>query len=114
MNDAIIAAYEALLHNAESNVFTVKKIIAAVKAADAKSVSVTVRRGDKEATFKYEACHLTQDCGSKYNAWNADAQGRRELERLFGRSDDDFFPHEIVRITYGRNTLYEAVENGKA
>lgn len=33
--------------------------------------------------------------------------GRREFERLFGRNAD-YSPEDVVRITYGRNMIYEA------
>jgi hypothetical protein len=112
MNDAVTAAYAKMLASKDTNVFIVKKIMTAVKAADAKTVTVTMRREDKEFAFKYEARSLEYDCGRKYNSWNADAAGRRELERGLGRGDNDFYPQEIVRIAYGRNTLYEVVKHG--
>lgn len=36
------------------------------------------------------------------------APDRREFERLFGKGAD-YTPEDVVRITYGRNTIYEAL-----
>jgi len=106
--DALAKAYAELTANPQSNIHTINKICKALATADAKMVTVTIRRGETELTFKYEVYRLKQDPENKYCKYGADAQGRRELENAFEQGDTDFTPQEIIRITYGRNTLYEA------
>ncbi len=107
-NDALLAAYEALVENPENPIHIVKKIMDAMNATCAKTVNVTIRKDGEEFTFKTEAGELRRDCTSHYSSWNMVAADRRAFEKRFGRSAD-YTPEEIVRITYARNVLYEAV-----
>lgn len=114
-SDALTAEYQKILSNPQDNIHTINRIRQSIMGiADAKMVTIIMRRGDKEISLKYPADKLLDDCGHKYNTWWADASGRRELERIFGRSNDEFTPHEVIRITYGRNTIYtsEVKNNG--
>lgn len=106
-NDAVLKEYRAILADTGNPVHLIKKISAAMAATSAKTVNVTIRKNEKEFTFKTEAFSLRGDCGSHYNSWSIVAADRRKFEELFGRSAD-YTPEEILRITYARNVLYEA------
>jgi len=108
--DALAAAYAVIISDPKNNAHIVRKIIRAAKSVDAQKLTVTMRRGEHELTFKMDAGVLQWDCGRSYSSWRMDAQGRRDLERLFGRGNTDLKPHEIVRITYNRAAIYEATQ----
>ena len=105
-NDALRDAYDALLQDEDSPIHRMKAITDAVRDSGAKMVTVTVQRPEGELTFKAAAESLTghRNCYSNYNI---PAQDRREFERMFGKYAD-YHAEEITRITYGRNTIYEA------
>lgn len=79
----------------------------AVAFTGAKTVTVTIRKDGQDFTFKTEACVLRRDCTNTYGTWYIAAADRREFEKRFGRGAE-YAPQEIMRITYGRKTLYEA------
>lgn len=108
-NDAKLAEYQALLEDTENPVYTVKKIMAAMNNSSAKTVNVTINKDGEEFTFKTEAHELRRDCTSYYNSWNMVAADRRKFEKRFGRHAE-YYPKEIVRITYARAVLYEREE----
>lgn len=105
-NDALLSAYQALMQDAGSPIHRMKAITEAIKDCGAKTVNVTVQKGDHELTFKAAASSLT---GHKtfYSTYDIPAQDRREFEQLFGRHAS-YYAEDITRITYGRNTIYEA------
>lgn len=105
--DAMAAAYAELTETPETPVHTIRAIMAAMRESPAKTVTVTIRRDGEEFSFKTEAAELRRDCGEHYNSWNIAAADRRAFEKRYGRHAD-YTPQEIVRITYGRSTLYEA------
>lgn len=106
-NDAVLREYQAILADTENPVHTVKKIMAAMQPTSAKTVNVTIFKEGVEFTFKTEAQELRRDCTSYYSSWNMVASDRREFENLYGRHAE-YYPQEIIRITYARNVLYEA------
>ena len=57
-------------------------------------------------TFKAAASSLIGH-RNYYSRSDIHAQDRREFERLFGRYKD-YTTEDITKITYGRNTIYEA------
>jgi len=92
-------------NNGENEHYTaVKRIIQAVPK-ECKTVNVTVRIGEEEFTFKYEARFLRYDCPNTYSTWNIPATSRWEFEERFGKRAD-FGPKDITKITYGRKELY--------
>ncbi len=105
-NDALQAEYQALIQDTENPIHRMKAITEAVKASGAKTVTVTLQKDGEELTFKTEAASLTGYRNSYYSSDIA-AQDRREFERLFGRHAD-YSAEEIIRITYGKKTIYEA------
>ncbi len=106
-NDAVLQEYQAILEDTENPVHIVKKIMAAMRTTSAKTVNVTIFKEGVEFTFKTDAAELRRDCTGYYHAWNMAAADRREFEGLYGRNAE-YYPQEIVRITYARNVLYEA------
>lgn len=105
-NDAVLQEYQAILEDTENPVHIVKKIMEAMRATSAKTVIVTVCKEGTDFTFKMEAAELRRDCTSSYHAWNIVAADRRKFEAMFGKHTD-FYPQEIIRITYSRAVLYE-------
>lgn len=105
-NDVELAEYQALLEDTENPVHTVKKIMTAMSHTSAKTVNVTIQKDGAVFTFKTEAGCLRRDCTSSYNDWEMVAADRRRFQEQFGKYAD-YFPKEIVRITYARAVLYE-------
>ena len=105
-NDALLAQYQALTQDTGDPIHRMKAITEAVKASGAKTVTVTVQKGGEELTFKTEASSLTGH-RNRYSTYDIHASDRREFEKLFGRYAD-YNAEDITRITYGRNTIYEA------
>lgn len=105
-NEALMTEYQTLIQDTDNPIHRMKAITAAVIASGAKTVTVTVQKDKQELTFKTAASSLT---GHKnfYSTYDIPASDRREFERLFGRYSD-YNAGDITRITYGRNTIYEA------
>lgn len=107
MHDAVVVEYEKLTDDVENPVHTIRRINEAVRASNAKTVTVTVCKDGQEFTFKTAASALCLDCADTYATWDIAAADRREFEKRFGRGAE-YAPKEITRITYGRKTLYKA------
>lgn len=105
-NDALLSEYQALVSDQDNPIHIIKKIMAAINATSAKTVNVTVRKDGIEFTFKTEVGTLSRDCTNYYSTWHMAAADRRKFEQLFGRSSE-YYPKEILRITYARSILYE-------
>ena len=105
-NDALLAEYQALAQDTGNPVHRMKAITDAVKSSGAKTVTVTVQKEEGELTFKTQASSLTGQWAS-YSTYDIPAADRRTFEQMFGRHAD-YGPEDITKITYGRNTIYEA------
>ena len=105
--DAVTKMYSVIVGNPQNPIHKVKRIMAAVSASSAKTVTVTIHMNDTEFTFKAEARQFCLDCTSDYSKWNILAADRREFERLFGRCGS-YGPEHITRIEYARKVLYQA------
>ena len=105
-NDALRHKYVALLQDEDSPIHRMKAITDAVRDSGAKMVTVTVVKPEGELTFKAAADSLT-GYRNYYSSYDIPAQDRREFERMFGKYAD-YHAEDITRITYGRNTIYEA------
>ena len=105
-NDALLAEYQALIQDTGNPMHRMKAITEAVKASGGKTVTVTVQKEGQELTFKTEASSLT-GYRSYYSTYDIPASDRRKFEELFGRHAD-YKAEDVTRITYGRNTIYEA------
>ena len=106
-NDVELAEYQALVDDRDNPVHIVKKIMAAMNTTSAKTVNVTICKDGEEFSFKAEAQELRRDCKDYYSTWNIVAADRRKFEQRFGRHAE-YYPQEIIRITYARAVLYEA------
>ena len=106
-NDAELAEYQALVEDTDNPVHIVKKIMAAMNTTSAKTVNVTIYKDGEKFSFKTEAQELRRDCKDYYSTWNIVAADRRKFEQRFGRHAE-YYPQEIIRITYARAVLYEA------
>lgn len=104
--EALMAEYRALMQDTDNPLHRMRAITEAIRGSGAKTVSVTIQRDGKALTFKAEADSLLGP-RSSYNTSSIAAPDRRRFEQEFGRSWD-YRPEEITRITYGRNTIYEA------
>lgn len=104
--EALLAEYQALIQDAGSPIHRMKAITEAVRKCGARTVTVTVQKVGEELTFKAAADSLT-GYRPAYRASELPAPDRREFVRRFGRIAD-YSVEEITRITYGRNTIYEA------
>lgn len=91
--------------NEYPNYTAMKKIIRSIPER-CNTVVVTVRKEDKELTFKYEARLLRMDCGISYSTWYIPTISRCDFKIMFG-DNADFRPEDISIITYGRKVLYE-------
>jgi len=104
--DALLEKYLALARDTENPVHRTKAITRAIKTSGAKTVTVTVQKDGQELAFKTDADILI---GHRpfYNTSRIPAPDRRRFEQAFGRGTD-YGAMDIVKITYGRNTIYEA------
>ena len=105
--DMVMAEYMAIMDNPSNPVHRVKRIMYAVSASSAKTVTVTIRKDGRDFTFKAEADQFRCDCVSYYSDWSIVAADRREFERVFGRGAH-YAPEDILRIEYARSVLYQA------
>lgn len=86
----------------------IKKIIVAVKENNCVTVNLTINKEGTEQTFKYNADALKRDYNSSYlSIRNFEKASERNLfEETFGRWGE-FHYEDIVKITYGKNIIYE-------
>jgi hypothetical protein len=105
-NDALLAEYQALVQDTGSPIHRMKAITDALNGSSAKMVNVTVKKGGEELTFKMEASPM-KGHHTYYSTYHIPAADRRRFQLVFGRNTG-FKAEEVVRITYGRNTIYEA------
>mgnify|MGYP000376354091 CR=1 FL=1 len=70
-----------------------------------KTVNVTVQKDGVELTFKTSAESLKLK--SQYSTWYIAPSDRLQFRHLFG-AGSDYSAEDIIRIAYGRSTLYEA------
>lgn len=107
--EALVKEYQALMDDPGNSIHRKWEIAAAVKNCCGKNVTVSIQKDGKALTFKIQSTALT-GCRDTYPTWDIPAADRREFERLFGRYGD-FSAEDITKITYGRNTIYEAPEH---
>lgn len=106
-NEALLAEYQALAQDTGNPVHRRKAISDAIKTSGAKTVTVTVQKEEGELTFRTQASSLTGQWAS-YSTYDIPAADRRAFEQVFGRQAN-YGPEDIIKITYGRNTIYEAL-----
>lgn len=85
----------------------IKAIIDAVKDKNYVTVNITINRDKIEQTFKYDASALASSYNSKLSCFNIDkVSDRNKFEENYGRWSD-FEYEDIIKMTYGKNTIYE-------
>lgn len=104
-DDAILAAWRAILDDPQHRLHMVRRIRDAVSQSGAKRVWVTIHKDGKELTFQTDAHTLCTDCSNSYNRWDILPQDRRRFEETFGRYAE-YGPEDVTCITYAKKTLY--------
>ena len=105
-SEALLAEYQALAENTGSPIHRMKAITDAINISGAKMVNVTVQKDGEELTFKMDAGRM-KGHQTHYSTYYIPAADRRRFEQVFGRNAG-FRAEDVIRITYGRNTIYEA------
>lgn len=107
-NDEVAKEYQALLADTDSQVHIVKKIMTAMAASPAKTVNVTIKKDNIIFSFKTKAKQFRYDCPFTYQIWDVSSEGGRRLRQIFEERQGRYEPKDILCITYGRKTLYDA------
>ena len=99
---------KAIESNEEHPYHKIKKIVDAVKNNNCVTVNLTINKNGIEQTFKYSADMLKYNYNSSYlSSCGIERVAERKLfEETYGRWTDLYY-EDIVKITYGRNTIYE-------
>ncbi len=94
--------------NVEHSYHKIKNIITSIKDNNCVTVNLTINKDGVEQTFKYKADALIHNYNSSYlSTYNIEKLTDRNLfEEKFGRWNDLHY-EDIIKITYGRNTIYE-------
>lgn len=104
--DALLAEYQMLSQDSDAPVYRMRAITDALQKSGAKAVNVTVQKDGVELTFKTSAESL-KGLKSQYSTWYIAPSDRLQFRHLFG-AGSDYSAEDIIRIAYGRSTLYEA------
>lgn len=104
--DALLAEYQMLSQDSDAPVYRMRAITDALQKSGAKTVNVTVQKDGMELTFKTSAESL-KGLKSQYSTWYIAPSDRLQFRHLFG-AGSDYSAEDIIRIAYGRSTLYEA------
>lgn len=87
--------------------FKIKNIVDAINESNCKTVNVTINKDGIEQTFIYDADSLKRYDSNYLSPYNIIKRSDREMfEENFGRSEDFYFS-DIVKMTYGKSTIYE-------
>ena len=95
-----------LSQDSDAPVYRMRAITDALQKSGAKTVNVTVQKNGVELTFKTSAESL-KGLKSQYSTWYIAPSDRLQFRHLFG-AGSDYSAEDIIRIAYGRSTLYEA------
>jgi len=106
-NDEVAKEYVALAGNPQNPIHTIRKIMWAMRTTEAKTVRVVIRKDGKEFSFKTDANDMRRDCGFHYDIYHIIGADKGKFEDLFGQHSH-YDPSDILRIVYGRTTIYEA------
>lgn len=87
--------------------YKIRDIVNCINNNNCKTVNLTIFKDNKEQTFIYDAKYLKNYSSSYLSEYNIiKLKDREEFEENFGRSADFYF-YDIVKITYGKRTIYE-------
>lgn len=105
-NDALVEEIRKIEADADNPVHRMRAITEALDQCGAKSVNVTVQIADTELSFKASTTSL-KGYRTSYSTWDIPAADRRLFYDVFGRSAQ-YDATDIIKITSGRKTIYEA------
>lgn len=105
-HDALAEELQKIEADTDNPLHRMRAITQALNRCGAKTVNVTIHKDGEEMTFKVPANGL-KGYRVSYNAWDIPAADRRQFYEMFGRSAQ-YTAEDITKITYGRNTIYEA------
>lgn len=87
--------------------YKIRDIVNCINDNNCKTVNLTIFKDNKEQTFIYDAKYLKNYSSSYLSEYNIiKLKDREEFEENFGHSADFYFS-DIVKITYGKRTIYE-------
>ena len=109
INDIIREELRKIAGDKTHELHAIKGIMDGFNRIECKTVNVTVSINGVECVFKTEASQFYRDCHRHYWGHNIVAADRAKFEALFGRNSN-YGPLDIIRITYGKKTLYERGE----
>lgn len=85
----------------------IKDILDAIRDRNYVTVNVTINRNEVEQTFKYDVSTLASSYNSNLPSYKIERRSDRGIyEKNFG-GWNNFEYEDIVKITYGKNTIYE-------
>lgn len=103
----IQAEYKKVLQNPPRKFVLAREIAAAVENSGAKTAYVELLKCGKTYSFKTKTETLLLNHCTIYKAWRGYVgESWKKFERRFGTSE--YSPEEVVRITDGNKTIYEA------
>lgn len=107
-------ALKRIEDNREHPYHKIKEITDAIKNNNCVTVNLTINKNGIEQTFKYKADVLLHNYTSSYlSTYNIEKLSDRNLfEENFGKWEDLHY-EDIVKITYGKNTIYEDKSKSK-
>lgn len=105
-NEILREKFEVLEQDLGSDVFNQRKITVAIRAAEARTVWITVEKDGREMTFRAIAKGIAHGRGQYSQRNIVSGDDRQKFGELFGRNTD-FSVQDITRITHGRSVLYE-------
>ena len=87
--------------------YKIRDIVNCINDNNCKTVNLTIFKDNKEQTFIYDAKYLKNYSSNYLSQYNiVKLKDREEFEANFGSSDDFYFS-DIIKITYGKRTIYE-------
>ncbi len=105
-HDALAEEVRSIEADADNPLHRMKSITQALNLCGAKAVNVTIQKDDVEMTFRVPAKGL-KGYRISYSSSDIPASDRRTFYDTFGRGAQ-YTAEDITKITYGRNTIYEA------
>jgi len=102
-------------NNKYDHLYLNRKLLDAIRPAEARNINITIKYGDKEATFKYDYESLRDSLSRgevKSNTYGPNYSKIRdffsdnEIKGEDGRYETEFKFSNITSITHGKNVLY--------
>lgn len=106
-------------NNKYDHLYLNRKLLDAIRPAEARNINITIKYGDKEATFKYDYESLRDSLSRgemKSNTYGPNYSKIRdffsdnEIKGEDGRYETEFKFSNIISITHGKNVLYTKTE----